>query len=299
MATALRRLRLKRVSLVDQPANEQARVVLYKSAEDIAKAPLGIEHYAEKMQPTAAEVHVDGFANCKKCGTAVKKGMKECPKCGAPMPGMEPDEDDVTKAADGRPEEEQMDEKLKADLDAALAEVESLKKEREELQKRLDTPEEIEKRKLAALPESIRKQLQDQADEIRKMRDERAEAESIAKAAKEMPNVPGKPEDLGRLLKRVKDVAAAEDFEALTTLLKAASAQIEKGKLFSEVGKSGDAGDESPLAQFERKAQELVSKGAGKVAIDEAYAIVARQEPALYRAYSQAVTRGATPSDQE
>jgi len=287
MATALRRLRLKRVSLVDSPANEAARVVLYKSAEA-----------TEKQQPSAAEVHVDGFAQCKKCDEQVKKGEKVCPKCGQPMPGMEPDADDMGKAADGRPKEDVMDEKLKADLDAAVAEVETVKAERDALLKRLDTPEEVEKRAMAALPEAVRKQLQDQAEEIKKMRDERAEAEHVEKVRKEMPNVPGKPEDLGKLLKRVKDVAKAEDFESLLTLLKAASAQIEKGKLFSEVGKSGDGGDESPLMRFERAAQEIVSKGAGKIAIDEAYAMVARQEPTLYRDYSRAVTRGATPSDQ-
>lgn len=374
MATTLRRLRLKRVSLVDTPANEAARVVLFKSAEgepmdDMEKAvwtaayvndlpdssfayispggekdedgktkPRSLRHLpykdadgkidlphlrnalarlpqtdipaeakasaakklnaaaqsagvgegkAEKGQPTAEDVDVPRFVRCKKCNAQIEKGESKCQKCGTPM--------DVEKVADGSAEEEdQMDEKLKADLDAALAQVESLTKERDELAKRLETPEEIEKRKLAALPESIRKQLEDQASEIRQMRDAKAESEHIEKARKEMPNVPGKTEDLGRLLKRVKDVVSGEDFDALTTLLKAASAQIEKGKLFREVGKSGESEGEgeSPMAQVARLAAEIVQKNSG-TSLPDAYSQIFRDHPELYAAYTRSVSVGA------
>lgn len=357
MATRLRRLKLARVSLVDLPANEQARVVLFKSA--VEKAPLegesrgelkdsdfaavwtdaegrkqrklpihdaahvrnalarwnqtdlpagvkakartrleaaarkfGIGEYAEKMQPTAEEVSVDEMARCKKCDTAMEKqdkGMK-CPKCGFEM---EMESEEMEKTAEGRPEEDDVDEKLKADLDAALAEVESLKKERDDLAARLDTPEEVEKRKLAALPESIRKQLEDQATEIRKMRDERAEAELVEKARKEMPNLPGKAEEIGRLMKRVRDVVSAEDFDALVTALRAASAQIEKGKLFREVGRPGEPeGEESPAAQVARMASEIVSKASGTT-LPDAYAQIFRDHPELYAAYTRSVSANA------
>ena len=271
MATLLRRLRLKRVSLVDTPANEQARVVLFK------------------MQPTAAEVNVDGFLECKKCGAQVAKGAAKCQKCDAPM-------GDMSKAED-RLKEDKMDEKLKADLATAQTAVEDLTKKLEtattenaELKKKLDTPEAIEKRKLEALPTSVRERIEKQDAAIKKLEDEKAEHEQVESVRKSMPQIPGKPEDTGKLLKRVKDVVKAEDFEALTTMLKAASAQIEKGELYCEIGKSGHGGDpvEAPLAQIARLTAELVSKSKDMKQAD-AEAQVIREHPELYNAYSRSV----------
>lgn len=292
MPTMLRKLKLRRVSLVDTPANQAAQVVLFKSAEGqpaADNAEVGIGEHAEKMQPTSAEVNVDEFAGkCKKCETPFRKGDAKCSKCGASL-------EDIEKVAEGRPkEEDQMDEKLKADLDAALAQVKAQQEEIEALKKRLETPEEIEKRKLESLPESVRKQLVEQAEEIAKMRSEKSEAEHIEKARKEMPNVPGKTEDLGRFLKRAKDSMKSEDFEALTTILKAASAQIEKGGLFREVGKSGDEqeGEETPFAKSMRLANEIVTKNAG-MDPQTALSQVFREHPELYAAYARSVSVGA------
>jgi hypothetical protein len=205
-------------------------------------------------------------------------------------------DEEAKKAAD-RLKEDAVDEKLKADLEAATAKIEALTKENGELQKKLDTPEEIEKRKLSALPESVRKQLTDQAEEIRKMRDDKAESEQIENVRKNMPQLPGKAEDNGRLLKRVKDVVKAEDFEAFSTMLKAASAQLGEArkKLFSEIGNSGDgdAADESPKSQIDKLVNGLVEKSKD-LALADAYAQVAREHPDLYAAYSRLVTVGAS-----
>lgn len=367
MATTLRRLRLKRISLVDTPANEAARVVLFKSAaekaewtaafvndlpdssfayispggekdEDGRTKPRSLRHLpykdadgkidlphlrnalarlsqtdipadakaaaakklraaaeaagvgkeeTSKMQPTGDQVDVPAFARCKKCDAEMQKGETKCSKCGDEMPL----EGDATKAA-SRPEEDKVDEKLKADLEAAQAQVEALTKERDDLLKRLETPDEIEKRKLAALPESVRKQLTEQAEEIAKMRSEKSEAEQIEKAKKDMPNVPGKADDLGRLLKRVKDVVKAEDFEALTTILKAASAQIEKGGLFREAGRPGDGVTESVQEEVMRLAGEHIAKSKD-MKLEDAYAVVFRERPELYAAYARSVSVGA------
>ena len=187
-----------------------------------------------------------------------------------------------------------MDEKLKADLDAALAKIDGLEKERDALTKRLDTPEEVEKRKLEALPESVRKEIAANREEIAKMRAERAEAEQVDAVKKSMPQLPGKPEDTGKLLKRAKDVLATEDFEALVTVLKAASAQIEKGGLFREIGKGGESESraESPFEQAMRLANELVAKSKD-VKIDEALSRVFAEHPDLYTAYAMSVRAGA------
>src|SRR6185369_14509739 len=71
----------KCVSLVDDPANQHARIELFKRAEK-----------TDKSQPTAGSVHVDGMVNaedqekramtCKKCGAEMAKDASECPECG-------------------------------------------------------------------------------------------------------------------------------------------------------------------------------------------------------------------------
>ena len=243
MATMLRRLKLKRVSLVDSPANLEARVVLFKSAD------------FDKRQPTSSEVYVDEMVTCKSCGEKVKKADK-CPKCGASM---------VSK-------EDVMDEKqLKADLDAANAKLEAataqiaalttereaLTKERDALQKAADTPEAIEKRKLDAMPQSVRERIEKAEAKVQALEAKEAEGVMVSVVKAEMPKLPGKAEDTGKLLKRVRDVVSSEDFDALTVMLKAASAQIEKAEpvLFGERGNSGAGADPtalSPLAQIEK-----------------------------------------------
>lgn len=283
MATLLRRLRVKRVDLVDKGANfdpatgEGAHVLLFKS------------------QPTSSEVNVPGIEPdkdemvCKACGAKVAKDAAKCQKCGAPM---------VSKA-DDRPKEDAVDEKIKAELadataklSAATSEIEKLKGANEALQKQLDTPEAIEKRKLEALPTSVRERIEKQDAAIKKLEDEKSEREMIEVVKSAMPQLPGKFEDSGKLLKRAKEALTAEDFEALTVVLKAASAQIEKGGLFREVGKRGDGAPAAdPMTQINALADAMVTKDA-KLNRDAAIDLVLHQHPDLYEAYSRSVTVG-------
>jgi hypothetical protein len=363
MPHVLRRLRLKRVSLVDNPANQDARVVLFKSADcecnvckdvqstdsrnalsdadfaavwtdaegrkqrklpihdaahvrnalarwsqtdlpaDVkdkarrkleAKAKeLGIGDYA-KQQPSSSEVNVPGMVQCKKCNAYVAKDAKTCKSCGAAMPDpTEPDADDKAKAAK---EKKAMDEKMKADLDEAMATVKALTAERDDLKKKLEahenTPEQIEKRKLEALPESVRKRLEDGEAKVAKLEAEKAEAEQVAFVKSALPQIPGKYEEVGGLLKRAKDALKAEDFEALTKILKAASEQIEKGGLFREAGKPGDGAVSNPLAQIDALAEAIVAKDAS-VTKSAARARVIADHPELYDAYTRSMTLGA------
>jgi len=259
---------------------------------------------ATKQQPTSSEVNVDEMVTCKKCGASVSKGADKCPKCGYPMK--------VQKAPE-RPEENAMDaDKLKADLDAANAKLaetvaklaesegklEALAKERDALQKQLDTPEAIEKRKLDAMPASVRERIEKSEAKVKKLEDEASEREMVEVVKGSMQALPGKHDDNGKLLKRFKDAVSPEDFDALSTMLKAASAQIEKGPLFKEIGKggSGDPTALRPLDQIEKKVAELVSKN-DKLTRDEALNQVFTADPALYRAYTKSVTFGHRSAD--
>jgi len=288
MATVLRRLRLKRVSLVDSPANEDARVVLFKSAH-------------EKQQPTSPEVHVDEMVECKKCGASVSKGASKCPKCGYEMKVQKaperPEEDDVNEQVTATIKLADFEE-VKAALAEATAKIEALTKANDELQKKLDTPEAIEKRKLDALPESIRKELETSRADIKKLKDEKAESEMVEVVKGSMQALPGKYDENGKLLKRFKDAVSPEDFDALSTMLKAASAQIEKGGLFREVGKGGDGEPigQRPLDIIETKVAELVAKN-DKLTHDDALKLIFAANPELYRAYTRSVTVGHRSAD--
>ncbi len=86
-----------------------------------------------------------------------------------------------------------------------------------------------------ALEAEVQKNLQ-LAERVQKMEDERMEAEFIAKA-KELDNL-GNATELGGLLLAVKKGVADTQFQTLERLLKAANAQMEKGALFSTLGRS-------------------------------------------------------------
>jgi len=75
-AYRLRGLRLKRVSLVDTPANEHARVVLFKSKD-------GPKHPSGKPLDLPP---LDEIGRCSQCNGSLLKGDKFCRACGAKAP---------------------------------------------------------------------------------------------------------------------------------------------------------------------------------------------------------------------
>lgn len=279
MATSLRRLKVRRVSLVDNPASQEdgfgAFVTMFKRAGGKQMADPAMEPDDDEMMP------------CPDCKAKNKVGAKVCAGCGAGMPKK------PMKAAD-RPKEDVMaDEKLQADLKAAeeLASEEQTK--REEVEKRLakvqaeldalkNTPEAVEKRALEALPESVRKRLAEAEERVTKLEGEREVAEYVAKAAEA-----GLPEDKGGLLLRVaKNKSTPEDFEALLSVLKALKAQVKTGGLFLVHGKGGDVvGDIATRIDARvKKAQEV-----DKSSYADATAKVAKEDPALYAEYVESV----------
>lgn len=135
----------------------------------------------------------------------------------------------IVKSADGtlggmetvnENETEEVAEVEKAE-DAKATRVKSISKAQVELQKALEA--EVQKN-------------QDLATRVEKMENERLEAEFIAKA-KELPNL-GNSSELGSLMLAVKKGVAAEQYQSLERLLKAANAQMEKGALFSTLGRA-------------------------------------------------------------
>lgn len=127
----LKRLRIKRVDLVERGANQEAEVVLFKSED------------------------MDGPV-CKECGRKLKAEEKLCPKCNTPV------KETATKAAKEKGMEEQV-QKLQKDLDAAM----SLAKEETDKRAAVEKTLREQGETIAALT----KRLEDSETEIKKARD--------------------------------------------------------------------------------------------------------------------------------
>lgn len=261
----LKDLVVEEVSLVDSPANPEAHVLIYKR-----------------------DVEKDG--KCPDCGAQMEMG--KCPSCGY----------EAQKAAEEAEEKEHMADaqKLQAELDAAkkLAEENAAKAtaaeaKAAELQKKLDalenTPEAVEKRKLEAMPESVRKEFSAMKEEIAKAREEKAEAEAIAKAKADFSNLPGKAEDIAKIYRKATSGLTAEEKAEFDKTLKSASEAL-KSNLFVERGRGGAAPvSGSPEAQMEVKIDEL-RKANPKLSYAEAALQVAKAHPEIYEAVDKAAT---------
>lgn len=285
-------LTVDEISLVDSPANPGAQMLIWKRAEKNEE---------------------QGYVTCSKCGAQAMKGATECPKCGAPMnnPAAEP------------PEEKRMDElkaqnaKLEADLKAAeeLATEEQKKREAAEAKvkaleldlakskltpeaadKKIEaleaevklarmSPEERKKAERASLPESVRKQLEDNETQIAKMVEER-DAATFEKRAGDLGLAGVSPAKLGPVLKRIaKGQSNAEDLADLETLLKAFGARQKMGKLFEEFGKGGfESGEPRSDTKVMARAKEL-QKADPKLNIADAITKVLAEDPSLQDAY--------------
>ncbi|MFA6619261.1 MAG: hypothetical protein WCT23_09360 [Candidatus Neomarinimicrobiota bacterium] len=126
-------------------------------------------------------------------------------------------------------------------------------------------------------------------EELTKASDEKLTKEYIEKA-KGYTHLGVKPEEFGPVLKRIGEgKATAEDLAKMEGVLKAANEAVEKGGLFGELGGSGSGGSDNPVTQFDAMVKGIIAKSAG---MDYAQAVekVAAENPALYAAYTQAVT---------
>lgn len=273
MTAILKDLTIDEVSLVDEPANAAARVCLYKRADG---------------EPEAVEKSL----TCAKCGLKLSGPIPhdgKCVKCGTPYP----EEDEEKKEAAAAPQkEDDMNEELTAQIEKLTADLATITTERDALKARVDAidnaPEAVEKRAMAALPESVRKRLEDAETEVRKMREDRETAVAIAKA-KEM----GQPESFGPILKRLScNQATSDDLAELERVLKAQKEQIEKGGLFSTIGRDGnesDMRDDDPRQEVVKRAHALMSKEPG-LDFAGAQERLFRENPDLYEAYRVAVS---------
>lgn len=286
---------VEEVSLVDEPANGQARVLIYKAAD---------------FKPGESET-----VTCKKCGYEMAKGATECPKCGAPVAAAEPMKNkehsmqlDEAKAALAKAEadlkaaeelatEEQKkreaaEAKVKAlelDLTKSRMTPEAAEKQIAKLEADLKvarmSPEERKKAERAELPESVRKQLESNEETIQKLSDER-DAREYEKRAADL-NLKGySPAKLGPVLKRIaKGQTNDEDLADIERLLKALGAQVKTSSLFAEFGKGGfESGEPRADSKVMARVKEL-QKANPNLTVADAITQVLKADESLQNDY--------------
>jgi len=125
------------------------------------------------------------------------------------------------------------------------------------------------------------------AEELEKVlkeeKDKQLKKEFIQKAAAEFMHLPTKPEEFGLILKGISE-KAPEEYGKLESILKAANEAIEKGALYSEIGRSGAPVGDSAVAKVEALVSGIVQKDA-KISRVDALMKVLSENPQLYAEY--------------
>ncbi len=298
MAQDLSEMTIEEISLVDDPANEQARVLIVKAKG--GKAAKSEDEDEEEEQPSAEEVGV---------AMRLKKALEEiAPDVVHAVVGGEPINPEAAGEAAASLKEYVMDiEALSKALEDAEARLETLEKRATEAEAALADANEIiktrdaeleavsksseeaeaapsEEEVIKSLPESIRKRLEEAdkaTEELAKAKAKAEEDEAVAKAASLGV---GKADELGPVLLRVrKGMTTEADAGVIENLLKSLAEVSVKSLLFKSMG-SDAAVDGDPEAMLKAKADEI-KKAKPELTDAQAYAKATEENPHLYNAY--------------
>lgn len=295
-ANRLTEMEFDEVSLVTRPANQLSKVMLFKSDTES-------EEEMSEVAVDETEIEVTDVEE-----TEVSKKSKKN------VPAMEEEETQDEENAE-TPEEAQAEteagtekpvkkKKVAKDDEEILVPAEvmeyisALESANEELLGAISKMEEEMAEAEEAEEQEILKSADPRLVEIVKAAEERAfAAEAIAKAerdfrlerefvskAQEMSHLPVSAEDFGLVLKSASDVLPTETFDALMQVLSAANAQLEKGGIFGEVGKSTVDADDAPMSAIEKAAARLQSENP-TLTKEQAIAKAVSADASLYTQY--------------
>jgi hypothetical protein len=328
MAKTLRQLEILEVSMVDRPANPQAKVLLAKRApekkEARARQTKAARAYAKCIALAIAKGYMDGEAEtlqealderaerelldalwsslCSIFNDDTLSEEQEAAMTQASfdqfMAQLKGDDTAVTKEAGMdlskvAPEVKAHVEKLEADLTAARAELTKKAEppKPEDVLKGLTPEARAHVESLQKKAEESEKQAKEANELAKSLQDKATTKEYVAKAAA-LKRLPAKPDELGAALKSVA-AAAPDAYKEIERVLTAANEQIEKNDLlFKQLGASGGAndGEGTAYATARAKAQELVAKGEAKT-LEQGVALVFKREPELYKQHRQEQTQ--------
>jgi colicin import membrane protein len=283
MAQRLTEMEITEISLVDEPANPEAKVLIVKSKggagsvslSEVAKAVMAaIEDFAPQIVEKAVS---EGFSDDPQAAAAAAAIIEETVM----------DMEAVTKAL----------EKAEADLAALTKRAEAAEskiKEQDDIIKAKDDeiakakgaadPKADEEEILKALPESIRKRLEDADKERAEFAKKAEEAELKEAVAKAKSFGVGDAEKVGGLLIRIgKGKTTADDLAEIEAILRAAAAVSSHSALFKSIG-AAEAVDGDPEEMLKAKATEIQKANDG-MTFAAAYDKALGENPQLYNAY--------------
>lgn len=241
-----------RVDLVKEGANSQAKIKLFKSK---GEPSMTYEEILKSLKPEHSSVIEDILkAKDKEVADANKKATDAEAKA-----KKAEDDKEANPFAKSKTEDMTQEDILKSVKDPAV---------------KLFLEQQIAKTKVAE-------------DEIRKARETALTAESIAKA-KEVPGIGAEETALADVYKKLKLVDGDLATEVFG-IFKAASALVNEGGVFTEVGKTAkaEAGDEdSAWGQIEAKASEIAKSR--NISQASAISKVMSENPEMYDAYLKA-----------
>jgi len=235
MATKLKKLRLTELSLVDNPANADAVIMLTKRYEE----PEPVQKDDDELDEEEDEEQFDD---------------EEMVSGAADDAADEDEELDDALDDDAAADEDEMEEGGDDESDAELVgEDDNASTTSEDgMTKSMNGQPQNEEEILKSLPESLRKRLEDAekvakeaSDAIAKMHEEKAQAEAVALAKNYLGKAAGDATVLGTLLRKASDEEKAE----IAKLLKAHNAALAAAHTFSAVGDAGAETDEAAMLQ--------------------------------------------------
>lgn len=289
MANRLSNMEITEISLVDEPANDDARVVIVKSkggeAQPASPARIAGALFAaiQELSPQIVEKAVaDGFSADPQAAASAAALIQE----------FVMDLEAVTKALEEAEAKLDVLEKRATAAEAATKENETIIKAKDARIAELEgaaNPDAAEEELMKSLPESIRKRLEE-ADaktkaaeaEVQKAKDEAERTEAIAKAKALKVADPEKVADL--MLRVAKGKTTPEDAALIEGVLKSAAEVDAKSPLFKAMGTS-DATEAEPEAVLKRKADEILKAAEGKMTFAQAYDRALAENPEVYAEY--------------
>ena len=261
MPKRLKRLRILEGSLVDNPANIGAQLVLWKRHDPAADDPDDNDPETEIM-PTKQDELFDDLD--EQVGTLTKANADLEARAVAAEAKLAKAEAEAAKA------------KAEAEI-AKQATPPPKPPEAEELTKGMT----FEQREAF---ESLRKQTEDNAQVIAKMRDEAEERDAIRKVEKSWPTLPVKAADFGPVYRKIAK-ALADDADGLAVIEKILGSYGQMAEIAtSSVGRAAIYGVGDAETQAEAQAKQL-RQAHPSLSADQAIVKVYEQNPELYTQY--------------
>lgn len=254
----LANLVISRVDLVDQPANPDATVEIFKR---VAKAPMAPHDYRD-----------DGNGECEVCGMTEAAHDEQMSKAAEPQREKEPsvaDEknelEEITAERDALAQTlKQLEDMTPAELAAFIPELEVAKR---------DPEQDV----LKSLPEDVRKRLEDAEERVAKMEADNRRAEYVAKAADAYGKI-GEHSEVGQVLAEASQALKPETFERLEKVFASANERIDMSEVLKTVGRDGDGEAETFESRIAKRAAEIKVEGETDA---EAQARAVREDPKL------------------